>query len=337
MKKIVLALLYVIIFLISGCAQEAPLSETRFFIGTVCFISVYDNKNQTALDEAFKKIEALERLLSANMTETEVELVNRNAGILETHVSAETFEVVKKGLEYSAMSGGTFDITIGPLTSLWRIGSSSATVPDAEDLDKAVGLIDFADVEIDGGDYTVFLISQGMRLDLGAIAKGYIADEAAKVLVENGIGSAIINLGGNVVALGSNGGKAWSIGVRNPLSDADEIVGVIQCADKSIVTSGIYERYFEEGGTRYHHILNPATGYPFDNELASVTIVGESSADCDALSTVAFTKGLSDGLALVEELDGMEAVFITKDMEVYITSGLEKTFNITNGEFTIRR
>ncbi|MPN53414.1 FAD:protein FMN transferase [bioreactor metagenome] len=175
-----------------------------------------------------------------------------------------------------------------------------------------------------------------MKIDLGAIAKGYTADAVVEVLRENGVKSAIIDLGGNVFAIGNKpDGNAWKIGIQDPFDQRGKIVGVIEVKDKSIVTSGIYERFIEKDGKKYHHILSPFNGYPYDNEIAGVTIISDKSIDGDALSTAVFSKGLKGGMESVEKIKDIEAIFITKNKDVYITSGLKNNFTITKDEFKL--
>jgi thiamine biosynthesis lipoprotein len=176
-----------------------------------------------------------------------------------------------------------------------------------------------------------------MIIDLGAIAKGYAADEVSKVLKENAVEHAIINLGGNVFAMGKNfDGDLWKVGIQDPFSQRGDIIGMIEVENKSIVTSGIYEKYFEKDGKKYHHILNTSTGYPCDNSIAGVSIVSEKSIDGDAISTSVFSLGLEDGMKFINTIPGVECIFITKDKQVYITTGLKDNFKITNEEFTLK-
>ena len=175
-------------------------------------------------------------------------------------------------------------------------------------------------------------------MDLGAIAKGYTADEVKKVLLNNKINSALINLGGNVYAIGTNpDGDDWNIGIQNPLSTRGEYLGTISVTDKSIVTSGNYERFFIKDGIRYHHIFDPKTGYPAEEGLISTTIVSDKSIDGDALSTSTYILGLDKGIKLVESIKGVEAIFVTKDKKVYVTPGLKNNFKLTSKEFTYEK
>ena len=191
---------------------------------------------------------------------------------------------------------------------------------------------------LDDTAQTVFLQDEGMVIDLGAIAKGYVADEIIKILEENNIKSAIVNLGGNVYVHGSKNGKDFKVGIRDPFSqDANAYFGIYKTQDESIVTSGVYERYFIKNGVRYHHILSTSTGYPIDNELMSTTILTKNSMVADALSTTTFALGVDEGLKLIENTPGVEAIFVTKDKKVYITSGVNEKLELTNKEYEILR
>jgi len=199
-------------------------------------------------------------------------------------------------------------------------------------------LVDYKDIISDKKNSTIMLGRTNQAIDLGAIAKGYTADEVKKVLLSNKISSAIINLGGNVYALGNKlDGTSWNIGIQNPLSTRGEYLGTINVTDKSIVTSGNYERFFIKDGVRYHHIFDPKNGYPADKGVISTTIVSDKSIDGDALSTSTYILGLDKGLKLVESIKGVEGIFITNDKKVYVTPGLKDSFELTDKEFTYEK
>ncbi|MGL5245926.1 MAG: FAD:protein FMN transferase [Sarcina sp.] len=316
--------------------KATPINKTELFMGTAIKISLYDSNDEAILDEAFNKIKEIENLVSINKTNTELNKVNESAGKESVKISDITFDIIKTGLKYCNLSDGSFDITIGPLVKLWSIGLPNARIPNKQEINSTLSLINYKNVELNEHNKTIFLKNPNMAIDLGAIAKGYAADEVANLLKEKGIQSAIIDLGGNIYALGSKPtGEYWKIGIQNPFNNRGEIVGTISECNKSIVTSGIYERFIEDDGVKYHHILNPKTGYPYENELAGITIVSDKSVDGDALSTTIFSKGLKEGLSLVEKLNNTEAIFITIDKEIYLSSGLKDKFNISNSEFKL--
>lgn len=313
-----------------------PLSRTQFMMGTSITISLYDHQSEELLDQAFTKIEELENQLSINRTHTLLDEINNNAGIHPTSVPLDMFEVLEKSLYYSKLTEGSFDITIGPLVKLWNIGFPDAHVPSTAEISAALPLVDYSLVSLDPVNQTVYLTHPDMLLDLGGIAKGYTADKIVDLLKSNGVNHAIIDLGGNIYTLGTKvDGSHWKVGVQDPFNPRGDIIGYILTSNQSIVTSGIYERYLEVNGIRYHHILNPSTGYPFDNEIAGITIVSNSSIDGDALSTSVFSKGIPKGLDFVDSLEGIEAIFISIDKEVYVTDGLKESFTLTNNSFKL--
>jgi len=326
--------------LLQGCsgANAEPLEETQFLLGTVCTIKLYDHQSEEVMTKAFDRIKQIDDRMSANKEGTEVDAIALAAGKSYVKVSDDTFYVIQKGLEYCAKSGGVFDISIGPLVKLWGIGTDAARLPSQEEIDAKRSLVNYKDVLINTADKSVMLKQEGMSLDLGGIAKGYAADEVKRVLKENGVEHAIINLGGNVIAMNSNvNGQPWNIGIQNPFETRGDIVGSISVTDKTIVTSGIYERYLEVNGVRYHHILNPFTGYPMDSGLASVTVITDSSIDADAMTKNLFYSGVEKGLEYLKQNNpDVQAIFITKDKKVYVTDGLKGNISITNSEYKLQ-
>lgn len=330
----------VLIFSFVGCSNKKDesknLSKTEYFMGTVVTVTLYDNKEEKIIEEAFNKVKEIEELVSINMDGTELDKVNDNAGIAPVKVSDDTFNIIKKGLYYSKLTNGHFDITIGPLVKLWSIGLPEAKVPTQNEIDEKLKYINYNDVELNESEKTVYLKKPGMIIDLGGIAKGYTADVIASILKENGVTKAIIDLGGNVYALGEKEeNSSWKIGIQNPDQTRGEIIGSITVKDKSIVTSGIYERFIEENGKRYHHILSPENGYPYENDVAGVTIISDTSIDGDALSTSVFAMGVEKGLEFVNSQPDIEAIFITRDEKIFLSEGAQEIFKLTNTDFEI--
>lgn len=348
-RKRIIAILFVLIsvsMLTFGCSNEKgekeneaksePVSKTEFALGTVVTIKIYDNVNEEIFNKAFEEIRKIENEMTINGEESEIIDVNLKAGKEFVKVSDETFYVINKGKSYSQLSGGRFDISIGPLVKLWNIGTEYARVPSDEEINDKKKLVNYNDVILNENEKTVMLKKEGMILDLGGIAKGYAADKIAEILKENNVKHAIINLGGNVFAYGNKlDGNPWRIGVQNPKLTRGDYIGIAQVVNKTVVTSGIYERYFEENGKRYHHILDPDTGYPVENNLAGVSIIADKSIDADSLSTSTFALGREEGMKLIEKLDNVEAVFVTVNSEVYITSGLKDNFELTDSSFKL--
>lgn len=305
----------------TGCAKKPePISQTGFMLDTVVRIDVFDNENKAILDGSFEKIKEYEKIFSRTDPESELWAIN-NRSSQTVEVSEPMRELLEKGLYYCDISDGALDITIAPLSELWDFKNSEHSVPAESAIEEARKSCDYRTVSLSGNVLT--FSNPDTKLDLGALAKGYIADKVKEYLLENGVSSAIINLGGNVLCVGEKpGGSAFNIGIRKPF--AQDTIRTVAAKDLSIVSSGVYERYFEENGTLYHHILNPKTGYPYQNELLSVTILSESSLDGDGFSTLVFSLGLEEGMKLINSMDYLEAVFITEDYEIYYSDGAEE-------------
>ncbi|MCB2345641.1 FAD:protein FMN transferase [Clostridium estertheticum] len=299
---------------------------------------IYGKNAETATALVLKRISNIESKMSVNIKTSEISKLNSKAGISGQKLSEDTYSVIEKSVQYSKLTGGALDATIEPIVGLWGIGTDKERVPSKTEISDKLKLVNYKDIVLDKKNSTVKLKRTNQAIDLGAIAKGYTADEVKKVLLNNKISSAIINLGGNVYAIGSNpNGKDWNVGIQNPLSTRGEYLGTISVTDKSIVTSGNYERFFIKDGIRYHHIFDPKTGYPAQQSLISTTIVSDKSVDGDALSTSTYIMGLDKGLKLVESIKGVEAIFVTKDKKVYVTPGLKDNFKLTSKEFTYEK
>lgn len=339
--------LIVALLIVTSCGKENeardlvsdPYSRTEFMMGTVVNVKVYNEGKEEVLTAVFDRMEELAGKITVDEPGSEVEAINQQAGIAPVAVSEDVYELLEAAYAYSEETRGSFDMTIGPLTELWHIGFDDARKPEQAEIDEALTLVDYRQVEFDEANQTVYLPKQGMRLDLGAIAKGYITDEVIKVLKEHEVDTAIVDLGGNVFVLGHSPraeNADWNVGVQDPFETRGEILGSIPVSNQTIVTSGIYERFLEVDGMQYHHLMDPETGYPFDNEIAGVSIISEKSIDGDGLSTAAFSDGLEAGLDYIEQIEGVEAIFVTKDRNVYVTDGLKKGFHLNNDTFTLQ-
>ena len=331
--------------ILSGEKAAEPVTAENYFLDTICTISVYEIKDEegnaaaasenkemaeAAIDSAFALCAELDKKLSRTQDASEISELN-NAGGEWTEVSSDTAELIAKGLDYSAMSDGDFDITIGGVTDLWDFHADpeDARVPDPADLGEAVKHVDYRNVEIDGNKLRIK--DPEAKIDLGGIAKGYIGDRMTEVLEDAGVTSGIINLGGNVICVGANDNGAsgedgaFVIGVEAPYSDRTEIVGKIRAKDMTLVTSGVYERQIEVEGKKYHHILSTDNGYSVETDLDAVTLTGAKgqSVDLDALSTICLIKGHDEAKKLIENTEGVEAVFILHDGNIDQTSGME--------------
>ncbi|MDU1323359.1 MAG: FAD:protein FMN transferase [Clostridium botulinum] len=318
-KRLILTIIMVVILIIivtldifSKRAYNAPISKDEFCLGTLCKISVYDKVNEKVLDIAYDKIGEIESKITVNNADTsEIIELNNAAGKHAIKISKDTLKILKKGIYYSQLSQGKFDITIGGISKLWNIGTNKEAM----------------------------LKKEGTKIDLGGLAKGYIADEVAIVLANNDVKNALINLGGNILTMGSNpSSNHWNIHIQDPYATRGSILGSVKIknnSNKSVVTSGTYERFFEYKGKRYHHIMDSKTGYPVENELLSVTIIADKSSSADGMSNCVFQFGLKDGMDLVKKVRNIDAVFITKDKKIYITDGLKGNFTLTNNEYTL--
>ncbi|MCL2213733.1 MAG: FAD:protein FMN transferase [Treponema sp.] len=346
--------------IVIGCLLFITCEQTESYrieeaLGTVCIITLYDQGKNNIYNEMFSRIHEIENLMSVNIPSSDISRINSNAGIAPVHVNEETFKVIQRALYYAQLSGGAFDPTVGPLVLLWGIGAEPR-VPSREEIDQVLPLVNWRNVELNPEESSVFLARRGMALDLGAIAKGYAADEAAKAAKEAGIKRALIDLGGNIVILGAKTDRSpWRVGIQNPGKDRGEIIGFLQITEqlsagrtaerdsgikKTIVTSGVYERFFEEDGMRYHHLFSPSQGYPAhitepaQNNLLSVTIITDISMDADALSTAVFVLGYDKGISLAENIPGTEAIFVFEDRSIIATPGAD--FTITDNTFYIK-
>ncbi|MBQ3543675.1 MAG: FAD:protein FMN transferase [Lachnospiraceae bacterium] len=307
-----------------GCTNKSTsISESDFYFDTVITITLFSS-NEEVLDECFALCEKYEKLFSNTIPESDISKINANSKKgLSTKVSDETIELLNKSLEYCELSNGKFDITIGNLSSLWDFGTLSKNIiPDADNIENSVSNIGYEQIAIDKNE--VLLTNPNISLDLGGSAKGYIADKIKEHLISRGVKKGIINLGGNILLIGSKENNSnYNIGIQKPFDKEGNTITIVSAKDKSIVTSGVYERYFYKNDILYHHILDTNTGYPVNNDLLSVTIISTNSIDGDILSTTAFVYGLEEGIDLIESLDGIEAVFIDCDYELHLTSGLE--------------
>lgn len=314
-----------------------PISITESLIHTVVQIQIYHPDQQAALDKAIDYIQRMEQLFSTNIETSDVYKINQAAGKNPVKVSAETFELIQLALEYSVMTDGKFDITIGAINQLWQIGSENARVPSQEEIQDALTKIDYRKVILDEENQTVMLQEEGMAIELGGISKGYISKGIRDYFKQENITTAIINLGGNVVVMGTStsNDQGWNVGVQDPDNTRGTVIGTQRVKDSSVITSGIYERYLEKDGKIYHHILDPQTGFPLDNDISSVTVFSDDPVQGDALSTSLFLMGIDSGMQLVEQTEGIEAIFIDRKHQVYISSGLKESFSLTNKEYRI--
>ncbi len=328
---------FLICILLTGCStflqpdQKKELIKTGFAFNTTYTITFYNiNEIEKIYLEVLNKKDGIKNMETA---ETEIKALAdpannavfhiNNDGSIEFTVSDILYEILEKGLYYSEKSKGVFDITIEPESSLWDFTSDNRKVPEDTKIKEAVKLTGYKNAALEDGK--LVLKMPGMGIELGAIAKGFIADKLKEYLKENGVTSGTVNLGGNVLCIGKKpDGSPFRIGIQHPFENRNEVITAVKAEDISVVSSGIYERYFMQDGKMYHHILDPSTGYPYNNGLVAVTIISGKSVDGDALSTTCFAMGLEKGLEFANSLENVYAVFITEDEKLHYSEGFKE-------------
>jgi thiamine biosynthesis lipoprotein len=325
---------FFLLLLLTQCKDSKPISPVRreqFALDTVCQFTFYYKDDIKLEEKGFDELHHIESLFDRHDESSELGQMNLNK--LE-ELSPELQELLDRAFYYADITEGLFNPAIGPLVDLWDVGSPDPLIPAPEDIDRVMAHIDWTKIHFKKGEPPK--LPEGISLDLGGIAKGYAADRVRDVFAAEGVESAIINLGGNVLVMGRKpGGDLWKIGVQNPISFRGDYVGILKLDNLSMVTSGNYERFFEVDGVRYHHILDPRTGYPVSNGLSSVTIVTQNSTDADALSTSLYIMGLEKGMDFALEQDFFDVLFITENKQIYMTPGMKDYFELTDQDFTI--
>lgn len=349
-KLLSLSILFLILFL-TGCTSQNIESTRSYYqyFDTTIDITVWDNKEYPGNSKFWDEVEDIlihvQNTFQRDAPSSELYQLNLSAGSGDAaKVSDDLYEVIKLGIEYAEKTDGRFDPTVGPLVDLWDINNpvDSHPAPPDEEIKNLLPLVNYTLIELNDEEKLVKLPEEGMIIDLGAIAKGYAADILGEHFKEKGIKHALVYLGGNILVVGERHSKRadgtlnWSIGIDPKLGKG--YIGSVYIVDKTVVTSGIYERYIiDDKGTEdtaddkmYHHIIDTSTGYSVENNLASVSIITDSSATADALSTSLFALGLEAGLEFIEGYENVEAVFVTKDNEIYKTSGIDTLYNFKN-------
>lgn len=301
----------------TGCGHfsTTPKSVTGFYFDTIISVTIYDSSSEQLLDQCMELADFYEKLLSPNIEGSDIWNINHNPGSYVT-VSEDTLSLINTSLTYARLSDGLVDPTVGGLSKLWNFGSDSdAVVPDQNSIENALSHINYKTIHIE--EDKVMLSDPSACMELGFIAKGFIADKIKEFLLSKGVSSAIINLGGNILTVGSKpDGTSFSIGIQKPFEKNGEPALTLAIHDASIVSSGNYERYFEQDGRLYHHILSTRTGYPVDSGLSQVTIISDSSTTGDALSTLCFILGYKKAASLLEDYPEIQAVFIGEDGQI---------------------
>lgn len=312
------------LLLMSGCGCDSkPYQQDFFSMDTYMSISVYGKNAKDAADACISEIQRLDQLLDKNDPESDIYRMNHAQGAA-TSLNSETWELLSLAYIYAQQTGGTFDPTINAISELWGIGSDQERVPSAEELSNALKQVGYQKLLLSDGKAQ---LTDGATIDLGGIAKGYAADRAITILKQYGIERAVLSLGGNVYVLGNaQNGQPWKVGIQDP-DHSQEIVATLSLSNCSAVTSGDYERYFEQNGVRYHHLWDPQTGYPSNQGVRSVTVLCESSTQADAYSTALFVMGAERGLSFCQE-QGIDAVFVLADGSIRYTEGLKDSLSI---------
>ncbi|MBK0031406.1 FAD:protein FMN transferase [Erwinia sp. S43] len=283
----------------------------------------------------FRLIKQQENRLTVNRPHSEVMAINHAAGRHPVAVSLPVYHLIKRAHRVSLLPGSAFNFAIGPLVKRWKIGFQGNSVPPEDEIRALLTLTRPDGITLDDDSHSVFLHQVGMEIDLGAIAKGWIADEVRDYLRQQQVDYGLINLGGNIQTLGHQTERCWGIGLKQPFAEDGALIGVIKVMNRSVVTSGVYERYFELDGRRYHHILDPRSGYPLDNELLSVTVISRESIDGDIWTTLLYGMGVENSLMYLADTPQIEAIFVTRDRRVICSSQRQFSFSLLDDSYLL--
>ena len=294
-------------------------------MGTVHTVTIFDAEGPEAASDARAYLLDLHGAWSCFKEDSLVSRINQAAGRQPVALDEDTFEVLRQAKRYGRFTEGAFDVTVGPLADLWRRAMEERQLPGDEAVWQALALVNFANVTLDEEAHTVLLEKAGQRIDLGGIAKGYAVDKLRKRLRRHGVHRALLDLGGTVAALGCG----LPVGIRDPFRLHGAPMGTLMLEDRIAVTSGVYERFAYMDGYRYHHVVDPRTGYPSKSGLVSVTLVGENGGALDAFATAALILGMEKSAPMLAE-QGMDAVFVTEQGQVFVTRGLKRQFHLYN-------
>lgn len=296
-------------------------SRRLFLMGTVIDLTVAHADGQKILDELERRLIIYQDRYSANDPDSELMAVNQAAGKQVVQVHPELYQLIQIGKAHSQAPDSNMNIALGPLVQSWRIGFQDAKVPSLQTIQEALALTQPEKIHLNDQEGTVYLESPGMAIDLGCLAKGFMADLLIAYLRQVGVQEALINLGGNIVGLG---GQPWRIGIQNPFQDRDQYLAVLKIRDHSIVTSGIYERKLEWQGKTYHHIFDKETGYPIETDVASLTILSDKSVDGEIWTTRLFGKSANQIMQTVDQLEGIEAMVVSNKQEILYSKGINQ-------------
>lgn len=316
----------------SSSLEEPPLiaqpySGVSYAMNTVIEQKWYGPNGQEIYDNIKTAIDDIEAKVSSHVAESEIASINANAGIAPVEVSEDIFQLLQRTKELSLQSDGTFDLTIGPLVTEWDITGDYPHLPSQEEIDANLLLVDAAALVLDEEAHTVYLPTAGMAIDLGGIAKGWTTDQLRAIALASGATNGYVSLGGNLMVIGDKPGEGqFRFGVRDPRGTANEFLGIITLPDQTMATTGDYERYFEINGVRYHHVLDPRTGYPANAGLISVSVVSADGALADYLSTTLFVQGKETALAALNSDERFGLILVDNELNVYLSDSLKSSF-----------
>lgn len=346
MKKriwLLIVLVFTALVLVSCSNNKIVYEESATKMDTVVTLKAYGPNAEAAVKEAFKRIDEIEQMASSAIETSDVSKINNAAGKEYVKVHPEIIKIIKTAIQYSKLSGGAFDITVGPLIKLWDIGTSNERVPSDLEIKALLPLVGYDKISINEKDNSVMLQRPGMSIDLGGIAKGFTADEVEKIFEKYNIKDGLINLGGSsIYTIGQNAkGQPWSVGIQHPREERNKgYLGVIRLSDKAISTSGDYERYFIQDGKRYHHILNPFTGYPAESGVIADSIIIDGSIPdrsmlADLLTKLVFVLGPEKGMEILDSIPEVDYLAVTTDFEIYTSPGLKGKIQNIGPEFKL--
>lgn len=326
------------VFILAACSNPnnnlSPVTSSHSGMGTITDFTVFSEDAEEAEEAILLGKDILveiEEKMSLSIDTSEVNEINMQAGIKPVKVSDDTFEVIKAGLYFSELTDGRFDISIAPVTELWNIGQDNQRVPDSEEIEQALSLVNYRNIRLDEESKTVYLEKKGMKIDLGGIAKGFAADQVAAGFKEFGVDNALVSVGGNIKVIGKNiqRNRSWRVGLRHPREARGSHFASTALEDgQTVVSSGDYERYFIQDEIRYHHIFDARSGRPSNSDVIGVSIITDNSMFADGLSTTIFLLGSEEGIQLIDTIDGVEAVIVTEDLQVIMTEGIKKKIEL---------
>lgn len=302
-------------------------------MGTTISLQIQHDQAQNLLIEAKNRLLNYEKRFSANNLDSQLMLVNQAAGKKAVKVDSDLFELIEFGKLFSLSPTNALNITIGPLVKLWKIGFSDARVPSKKEIEACRALINPEDILLDEANQSIYLVKEGMEIDLGSLAKGFFADKIHKFFEESEVSAGIINLGGNVLVFGPhpvNPDGLWRVGIQDPFNERQNLLGMVKVKDMSVVTSGIYERYLSIDDQDFHHILDSRTGYPIDNDIASITVLSKESVFAELYTTMLYHYDSSDIINLMNQIPDAEAIVITRSKEILLSNNIGEQFVKSN-------